>query len=209
MKEKLKRQKEELENENKIMKKKHLTGVKELNKELISLRKKVEQNEQNQSTNGQQHNTANQQHQSQETISLSSRTNSSNSLERTPNGLVIDHHLNANNYENLPSNNSTSFNHHNQILNPNFANSSEIAQQIDKNVLLNKILALQNQLGKLRSRIEFLEEHNTTLLEDLKKKSKLIQNFILREEAGALSSNEMDSFKVKKDLFVIFNSILC
>lgn len=188
-KEKLKQQNDELENENKIMKKKHLQSIKELNKELISLRKRVEQNEQ-QSTAAE----AQPQHPSNETISLSSRTDSSNSLERTSNGLN-DHQSDNDNVIRTP--------YSNQILNTNFTSPNEIAQQLDKGVLLNKILSLQQQLGKLRSRIEFLEEHNSTLLEDIKKKSRIIQNFFLSKEA-VMASNEMDNFKVNYFLFISF-----
>lgn len=192
-KEKLKKQKEELENENKIIKKKQMTSIKELNRELVVLRRKVEQSEQ--SSSSQEPNSSVPQ---PETASLGSRTDSSNSLtlnsfDRTPNGEQSGYPINQPDNGDLmmrPPANA-------QILNPNFASSSEIAQQLDKSVLLNKILSLQQQLAKLRSRVEFLEEHNQTLLEDIKKKSKLIQNFILREEAGALSSNDLDAFKVK------------
>lgn len=192
-KEQLKREREELENENKIMKKKHLQSVKELNKELASLRKKIERYEQNHSNEINQH----QKHQtSNEKISLSSRTDSSNSLERTSsNGIGLNEQLNQQDNSAIDTLISTPMNNH-QILNPNFTSQNDIVQQLDKNVLLNKILALQQQLSKLRSRIEFLEEHNATLLGDIKKKSKLIQNFILREQAGILSSNDMDNFKV-------------
>jgi hypothetical protein len=128
-------------------------------------------------------------------ISLSSRTDSTNSLERTANGDQSQ----VNYYDSNSSNNNVAHasinSQNNQILNPNFANSNEIAQQIDKTVLLNKVLALQNQLSKLRSRIEFLEEHNATLLEDIKKKSKLIQFYIVKDEnGGALSSNRFKEF---------------
>lgn len=200
LKEKLKRQTDELENENKIMKKKHLTSIKELNKELISLRKKVEQQNEQITMNNEHNATISiQQHPNQETISISSRTNSSNSLERHS---VLNGQINneSNHYDNSDNLIRTPYN--NQILTPNFTDSNEIAQQIDKNVLLNKILTLQQQLGKLRSRVEFLEDHNNTLLEDIKKKSKLIQNFILREESGVLSSNDMDNFKVFFKLLV-------
>lgn len=203
-KEKLKKQREELENENKIMKKKHLTSIKELNKELIVLRRKVEQSEQqsNSSTLNNEPNSLSAQHPSQETTSLGSRTDSSNSLtasslDRTPNGESSGHNENGDSLIIRPPPNA-------QILNPNFASPGDIAQQLDKGVLLNKILSLQQQLAKLRSRVEFLEEHNQTLLEDIKKKSKLIQNFILREEAGALSSNDLDAFKVGRAFELAF-----
>ena len=205
-KEKLKREKEELENENKIIKKKQVTSIKELNKELIVLRRKVEQSEQSNSSNADQNGAP---QANQETISLGSRTDSSNSLthnslDRTPNGEQIVLPDNGDLMRApLPPQNA-------QILNPNFASSADIAQQLDKSVLLNKILALQQQLAKLRSRVEFLEEHNQTLLEDIKKKSKLIQNFILREEAGALSSNDLDAFKVgcRFELCPLFTNLI-
>merc|ERR1711997_625815 len=41
------------------------------------------------------------------------------------------------------------------------------------------------------------EEHISTMLEEIKKKNKLIQNYILKLESGALVSSQMDENKRK------------
>ena len=43
-----------------------------------------------------------------------------------------------------------------------------------------------------------MEEHVSTMLEEMKKKNKLIQNYILKVESGALVSSQMDENKVNK-----------
>ena len=45
-----------------------------------------------------------------------------------------------------------------------------------------------------------MEEHVSTMLEEMKKKNKLIQNYILKVESGALVSSQMDENKVNKQI---------
>ena len=45
-------------------------------------------------------------------------------------------------------------------------------------------------------KIEFLEEHIAQLLAEVKKKSRVLQHYIVREQSGALSSDIMDQNKV-------------
>lgn len=68
--------------------------------------------------------------------------------------------------------------------------------QLDKKMLINKIIKLQKANAKKQEKIDFLDEHNQSLLQEMKKKTKLIQYYIIREEAGALSTNRMDENKV-------------
>ena len=47
-------------------------------------------------------------------------------------------------------------------------------------------------------KIDFMEEHSATLVDDIKKKNRLIQNYILNKEtSGALTSSKMDQNKVR------------
>ncbi|CEF59689.1 Hypothetical protein SRAE_X000143500 [Strongyloides ratti] len=53
-------------------------------------------------------------------------------------------------------------------------------------IVIDKIVKLQKKLVKKTEKIEFLEEHVKQCLEELKKKTKIIQNYALREEAAML-----------------------
>lgn len=41
-----------------------------------------------------------------------------------------------------------------------------------------------------------MEEHVNTLVNELQKKTKLLQTYILREQSGTMTSNKMDNAKV-------------
>jgi hypothetical protein len=43
-----------------------------------------------------------------------------------------------------------------------------------------------------------MEDHISTMVEEMKKKNRLLQHYILQEESGALSSASMDENKVIK-----------
>ena len=66
----------------------------------------------------------------------------------------------------------------------------------DSQVLVEKIVRLQKELAKRQEKLDFMEEHVSTMVEEMKKKNKLLQNLLLKQEAGALASSEMDSDKV-------------
>ena len=66
----------------------------------------------------------------------------------------------------------------------------------ESHVLVEKIVKLQKTLAKKQEKVEFMEEHISTMLEEIKKKNKLIQNYILKLESGALVSSQMDENKV-------------
>ncbi|GFR67371.1 coiled-coil domain-containing protein 186, partial [Elysia marginata] len=67
--------------------------------------------------------------------------------------------------------------------------------EVDKNVLIERIVRLQKSHARKNEKLEFLGEHIQQLLEEIKKKTKIIQTYALREEAGALSSDDMDAHK--------------
>uniref|UniRef100_A0AC35U9Q6 GRIP domain-containing protein n=1 Tax=Rhabditophanes sp. KR3021 TaxID=114890 RepID=A0AC35U9Q6_9BILA len=52
--------------------------------------------------------------------------------------------------------------------------------------MIQKIVKLQKQLIKKKEKMEFLDEHVTQCTEELKRKTKIIQNYALREESAAL-----------------------
>ena len=71
-----------------------------------------------------------------------------------------------------------------------------MVQVPESHVLVDKIVKLQRTLAKKQEKVEFMEEHISTMLEEIKKKNKLIQNYILKVESGALVSSQMDDNKV-------------
>ena len=76
--------------------------------------------------------------------------------------------------------------------------SGRIGKVPEGPVLVDKIVKLQRTLARKQEKIEFMEEHVSTMLEEMKKKNKLIQNYILKTESGALVSSKMDENKVNK-----------
>ncbi|XP_039282900.1 coiled-coil domain-containing protein 186 [Nilaparvata lugens] len=87
-----------------------------------------------------------------------------------------------------PTSSCTSLNEH-----PS-STPNNISLQMNSNsqMLIERIAKLQRENAKAMEKIDFLEEHTRTLVEELQKKSRVLQSYILREEAGALSSRSMD-----------------
>ncbi|XP_035520112.1 coiled-coil domain-containing protein 186 [Morone saxatilis] len=68
--------------------------------------------------------------------------------------------------------------------------------EVDKAVLVDRIVRLQKALARKQEKIEFMEDHIKQLVEEIRKKTKIIQSYVLREESGALSSEASDINKV-------------
>ncbi|XP_023652757.2 coiled-coil domain-containing protein 186 [Paramormyrops kingsleyae] len=64
--------------------------------------------------------------------------------------------------------------------------------EVDKTVLVERIVRLQKALARKNEKIEFMEDHIKQLVEEIRKKTKIIQSYVLREESGALSSEASD-----------------
>lgn len=58
------------------------------------------------------------------------------------------------------------------------------------------IIKLQKINIKRAEKLDFLEEHTQALTEELQKKKKIIQNYILNQNYGALGCSERDRNKV-------------
>lgn len=67
----------------------------------------------------------------------------------------------------------------------------------DRHTLIDRIVKLQKSHARKNEKIEFLEEHVSQLQTEVKKKNRLIQNYIMREEAGALSTESMERNKIE------------
>ena len=72
----------------------------------------------------------------------------------------------------------------------------------DRQALIERIVKLQKRSVKYMEKIEFLEEHVNQLLAEVKKKNRVIQHYVLREQSGALSSKNFDEHKVSDGRFV-------
>lgn len=64
--------------------------------------------------------------------------------------------------------------------------------EVDKAVLVERIVRLQKALARKQEKIDFMEDHIKQLVEEIRKKTKIIQSYVLREESGALSSEASD-----------------
>ena len=66
----------------------------------------------------------------------------------------------------------------------------------DSQVLVEKIVKLQKELAKRQEKLDFMEEHVSTMVEEMKKKNKLLQNLMLKQDVGSLATSDMDDNKV-------------
>ncbi|XP_076154376.1 coiled-coil domain-containing protein 186 [Alosa pseudoharengus] len=69
--------------------------------------------------------------------------------------------------------------------------------EVDKAVLVERIVRLQKAHARKNEKIEFMEDHIKQLVEEIRKKTKIIQSYVLREESGALSSEASDINKAR------------
>lgn len=68
---------------------------------------------------------------------------------------------------------------------------------VTQQLLVDRIIKLQKSAAKKAEKIEFLEEHVAQLVSELKKKSRIIHHYIMKEEAGALANSASDTSKVR------------
>ncbi|XP_051002925.1 coiled-coil domain-containing protein 186 [Acomys russatus] len=68
--------------------------------------------------------------------------------------------------------------------------------EVDKAMLIERIVRLQKAHARKNEKIEFMEDHIRQLVEEIRKKTKIIQSYVLREESGTLSSEASDFNKV-------------
>lgn len=68
--------------------------------------------------------------------------------------------------------------------------------ELDKQSLIDRILKMQKINVRRAEKLDFLEEHTRSLVAELQKKTKIIQNYIMHENFDAMGSNERDRHKV-------------
>jgi len=69
---------------------------------------------------------------------------------------------------------------------------------LDKNIVVEKLIKIQKQQKKLIEKSEVMEEQVFQLTEELKKKNKIIQYYVLREETGTLGAAGKDTLLFNK-----------
>ncbi|KAJ9584552.1 hypothetical protein L9F63_021110, partial [Diploptera punctata] len=67
----------------------------------------------------------------------------------------------------------------------------------DRQMLIERIVKLQRANARKTEKLDFMEEHSRQLVAELQKKTRIVQNYIMREQAGALSSDTMDNNKAE------------
>lgn len=170
----------DLENEIQVLKRKHANSLKDMMREVQKLRRRLEQQDDcsiggnGSSSGGVLSGRSSQSATPHDSLSQGSRASSNTSLH------TIEYQ--NTNGSNVPSQ---------ETLPP--LNDPLITQQ----VLVERIIKLQKNAAKKAEKIEFLEEHVTQLVAELKKKSRIIHHYIMKEEAGALSNSASDSSKAE------------
>ncbi|XP_076758547.1 coiled-coil domain-containing protein 186 [Xylocopa sonorina] len=87
----------------------------------------------------------------------------------------------------------------NGALSDNSVNGDQNIQPTEpsKQVLIDRIIKLQESNARKAEKLDFFEEHTRILVEELQKKKRIIQNYILHENIGAMGGNERDKYKVE------------
>lgn len=162
-------------NENKVMKRRHLASIRELTREIQQLKRRLEITE---NPSG---------------LTAGSRTSSSGSLD------------NCATNNSLAGINNPSLNPHNAtvrqprtFLVPTSGEHEPGTVMIEPTqVVIERIVKLQKILARKNEKIEFLEEHVNQLDKELRKKSRIIQSYVMKLEPGALVTTKMDRNKME------------
>ncbi|KRZ91911.1 Uncharacterized protein T08_15319, partial [Trichinella sp. T8] len=162
----------------KVLKRKHQAYAKELKAEICILKRRLDNYESSAASQCSGSSVADEHSRapSPSSWSCSNINNSNSNNNALPNGEDIQaeyHH---------PATTTTTFNHvqttvceHNQLM-------------------IEKIVKLQRALARRNEKIEFLEEHMKSLFHEIRKKTKIIQSYVIREEAGitGMSNREIN-----------------
>uniref|UniRef100_A0A1L8DN09 Putative signal transducer n=1 Tax=Nyssomyia neivai TaxID=330878 RepID=A0A1L8DN09_9DIPT len=70
-------------------------------------------------------------------------------------------------------------------------------QEPTRQALIDRILRLQQASARQAEKIDFLESHSATLVGEVQKKTKVLQEYMLRDQCGALASSKSDRHKAE------------
>lgn len=166
------------ENEVQVLNRKHNNALKDITREMQKLRRRLDLQENGSSggnesaSGGVSSGRSSQSVTPHDNLSQGSRASSNTSL----NTLEYHNDSNPQTQDQLPP-----------------LNDPLVTQQL----LVDRIIRLQKAAAKRAEKMEFLEEHNTQLVGELKKKSRIIHHYIMREEAGALANSASDVSKAE------------
>ncbi|CAK9795369.1 Coiled-coil domain-containing protein 186 [Anthophora plagiata] len=87
----------------------------------------------------------------------------------------------------------------NGALSDNTINGDQSIQPTEpsKQALIERIIKLQESNARKAEKLDFFEEHTRILVEELQKKKRIIQTYILHENIGAMGGNERDKYKAE------------
>ncbi|KRZ49106.1 Uncharacterized protein T02_4687, partial [Trichinella nativa] len=171
----------------KVLKRKHQAYAKELKAEICILKRRLDNYESSAASQCSGSSVADEHSRapSPSSWSCSNINNSNSNNNALPNGEDIQAE-----YHHPATSTTTTFNHvqttvceHNQLM-------------------IEKIVKLQRALARRNEKIEFLEEHMKSLFHEIRKKTKIIQSYVIREEAGMLTSATFDMKKINLELAV-------
>jgi len=161
---------EECKDELKTMKRKNAASLKDLTRQLNQARKKIDN-----ATDGTSAGSSLTPH---DDVSMGSRASSSSSLDRI-----------AGSYHNhIELSNGSSSSPYDAAFMPTTAVVSGPGHESqERQMLIERIVRLQQIHAKKNEKIDFLNEHIHQLVSEMQRKQRLIQYYILREEAGVLA----------------------
>ncbi|WAR22672.1 CC186-like protein [Mya arenaria] len=124
-----------------------------------------------------------------DTVSLGSRTSSNGSLNTV--GIAEQTNTHVIQPSQAPSNM--------QKHSPQEQEYPVITEQVevDKQMLIERIVKLQRAMARKNEKIEFMDDHISQLIDEIQKKNKILQSYILKEEAGTMTSNFRDKAKLE------------
>ncbi|XP_067657386.1 coiled-coil domain-containing protein 186-like isoform X2 [Haliotis asinina] len=155
------------------LKRKHVNNIKDLTRQLQQARRKLE---------------AHENHAERDTTSMGSRTSSNGSLN------TLGDNATAHNNSNVNSNHSSNSNSRAPSHEQEYPVITEQVE-VDKQVLIERIVRLQKAHARKNEKLEFLDDHIHQLVDEIQKKNRIIQNYVMREESGTLAPEYMDENK--------------
>merc|ERR1719348_2472541 len=167
-------------NEVDVVRRQNQARVRELSKELSSVKKRLEVAERD---SGQEREGSPGQ------LSVSSRCSSSSSISRD---CDVSREQNSDQHMVMMVT-RTSDNGVHQELSPTMTLAPADTQQL----LVEKIVKLQKNCARRQEKLDILEEHVSQLMNEIKKKNRIIQSYVMNIEPGALITEESDIHKAK------------
>jgi len=168
-------------NEVDVVRRQNQARVRELSKELSAVKKRLEMAERD---SGQDREGSPGQ------LSMSSRCSSSSSISRD---CDVSREQSSEQHMVMVTNTRISDNGVNQENSPTLTLGPADTQQL----LVEKIVKLQKNCARRQEKLDILEEHISQLMNEIKKKNRIIQSYVMNIEPGALITEESDVHKAK------------